>query len=346
MTPGQAVAVFAGLALLAAVLTDVVRRITARLGMLDRPNERSSHLRPTPRGGGLAMVAVMLPATGWFLLADRQDQPLGLALVGGGALVAGVGWLDDRYHLSSGVRLVVHFAAATWAVWLLGGLPEIRIGHHTLSLGPIGGIIAVVGVVWLLNLYNFMDGIDGLAGGIAVVAGLAGAVGLGMTATNGASLAALVAAAASLGFLVWNWHPARIFMGDIGSGLLGYWFAVIAIAGEQGGGPGIVGWMILLAVFVVDATVTLVRRMRRGERWAAAHRQHAYQRLSRAGWSHAGVSALALLLTGLLGIAVLAATRRPEWMLAALISSFTVVIAGYLLVERVAPFEGRADSSV
>lgn len=346
MTPGQMAAIFAGLALLAGVLTGVVRRITARLGMLDRPNERSSHVRPTPRGGGLAMVVVMLPATGWFLVAERLDRPLGIALVGGGLLVAGVGWLDDRYRLSSGVRLVVHFAAAAWAVWLLGGLPEIRFGHHTLWLGPIGGIVAIVGVVWLLNLYNFMDGIDGLAGGIAVVAGLAGAIGLGMTGTNGASVAALVASAASLGFLVWNWHPARIFMGDIGSGLLGYWFAVVAIAGERGDGPGVVGWVILLAIFIVDATVTLVRRMLRGERWAAAHRQHAYQRLSRTGWTHGNVSTLALLLTGLLGVGVLAVTRRPEWTPVVFVASFVVVIMGYLLVERVAPFESRADSSL
>lgn len=283
---------------LSVLLTGYMRRYALRTGLLDIPSARSSHAHPTPRGGGVSFVVSFYAALP-MLVTSAPLRPLRLALFGGLA-VALVGWLDDRYHLSVRWRLAVHGLAAAWALYWLGGLPQLALGGLKLPLGAAGYPLAWLGVVWLINLYNFMDGIDGLAAGEAVLVALAAA---GMLAAAGfvplAWVCGLLAAAVA-GFWLWNWPPAKIFMGDVGSGTLGYCLAVLALASERQGALPLLGWLMLLGVFVVDATATLIARALAGEAWHTPHNTHAYQRLVKRGYSHRAVTGSLLAITALL----------------------------------------------
>ncbi len=211
-----------------------------------------------------------------------------IGLIGGGVLVGTIGLLDDIRGIRPLWRGLIHLAAAIWTIVWVGGLYRIDIGPGSMELGVVGNIVAILGVTWSINAYNFMDGIDGLAGTEAVTAGVAGAVLLGGQHLS-VGLPVIVLAGSAAGFLVWNWAPARIFMGDVGSGFLGFMFAALAIASERQAGLSILAWSILGMVFLVDSTATLFRRALRGERVWEAHRSHAYQRLARAKGSHAWV---------------------------------------------------------
>lgn len=289
---GLAIAGLLVTAWLAAIaLTGLSRRYALRRALLDIPNERSSHSVPTPRGGGVAIAVTLaggVAALGWLGMVSAN---LVEALLGGGLLVAGIGWLDDHRHVAPRWRAAVHGLAALWAVYCLGGLDRITLGGTAWHLGWLGSLLAVIAIVWLINLYNFMDGIDGLAGVEAVTTGLGAAALAWWGGAPGMAAAAALVAMSCGGFLWWNWPPARIFMGDVGSGLLGYCFAVLALAGETSGAVPGAAWLILLAVFVLDATFTLVSRVLRGEQWYTAHRSHAYQRGVQLGWPHRRVTA-------------------------------------------------------
>lgn len=283
-------------AALCALLTGAMRWMALSRGLLDVPNERSSHTIVTPRGGGLAIVLIMTVVLAGLVVLGRAALVAPLALICGGIAVAGVGFLDDRQGVSVGVRLSVHVAAAVWAVYWIGGLPPLQLGDHSLYLGWVGNLLAVVAVMWTLNLFNFMDGIDGIAASEAAFVALAGAV-LGIVggAPLDASLPGLVLAAACGGFLLWNWPPAKIFLGDVGSGYLGYAIAVLTLTAGHERPAALWTWLILGGVFFVDATVTLVRRTIRGERVHEAHRSHAYQWLARRWASHGRVTVAVLL---------------------------------------------------
>ena len=334
----------AGVALVASLGTLLARRVALARGFIDVPNERSSHRIPTPRGGGLAIALTTLSAFAAAGVLGRLPAGVALALTAGGGAVAAVGWLDDRGGVRPRTRVLVHLAAAAAAVWLLGGFPAANLGLGPLRLGLAGSALALVGIVWAVNFYNFMDGIDGIAGLEAVMVGGAGAIVLWMGGQGGLSWAAAVVAAASLGFLVWNWAPARVFMGDVGSGLLGFYFGVLAVASENAGAAPASVWGILLGVFVVDATVTLVRRLLGRQRPHEAHRQHAYQRLVSAGWSHRAVCLGVLALNVGLAALALCAVRRPSWLPGALGTGLLVLSLAYVAVERLAPFRA-ADAT-
>jgi Fuc2NAc and GlcNAc transferase len=280
---------------LAAALTGAMRSLALVHGVLDLPNERSSHEHATPRGGGASIVLVVSIAAVVLAARGALDSHLALALLVGGAAVATVGFLDDREALPPGVRLIVHLAAATWAVIRLGGLPPLQIGDQVVQLGLAGDVLAVLGIVWTLNLFNFMDGIDGIAASEAIFVALGGAL-LTPSLVNGPGVgfAALVFAAACGGFLLWNWPPASIFLGDVGSGYLGYVIAVLALSASRDNPVALWVWLILGGTFFADATVTLVRRLLQGERVHQAHCCHAYQWLARRWGSHRKVT-LALL---------------------------------------------------
>jgi Fuc2NAc and GlcNAc transferase len=280
------------------LLTNLMRRLGLRHGLLDVPNERSSHSIPTPRGGGVAIVAASTACFAALQFCGWIDRPLGAALAGGLA-VALVGFLDDRQPLRPRVRLAAHAAAALWAVLWLGGLPPLQFGAHAASSGALGYVLAVLGIIWAINLFNFMDGIDGIAASEAVFISLAGAaLSLLMGVSPGIAAAAAVFAAACGGFLVWNWPPARIFLGDVGSGYLGYVVVVLALGAVRERPAALWVWLILGGSFFVDATVTLVRRVLRGLRVHVAHRSHAYQHLARRSKSHLRVT-LAVLIVNL-----------------------------------------------
>ncbi|HEU0080065.1 MAG TPA: hypothetical protein VFQ76_20630, partial [Longimicrobiaceae bacterium] len=207
--------------------------------------------------------------------------------------------------------------------------------------GGVGGaLLAVVALVWLTNLYNFLDGIDGIAGGEAVAVGGVGGALLWAAGERGLAAVALVAAAAGAGFLVWNWQPARIFMGDVGSGFLGFLFGALAVASERVEGPPALVWILLLGVFVVDATLTLLRRAGRGERLHEAHRRHAYQRAVQSGLSHARVAGAVLAIDALLAALGAAAWLRPAWALPGFAAGAAVLLLAYAGVERRRPMFG------
>jgi Fuc2NAc and GlcNAc transferase len=195
-------------------------------------------------------------------------------------------------------------------------------------------VLAAIGIVWLINLYNFMDGIDGIAAAEAVSVGsMAGAL-LWWAGDRGLAGASVVIAAASGGFMLWNWSPAKIFMGDVGSAVLGYVFATLAIASEDSEKLFIWQWVLLLGVFVGDATVTLVRRALHGERVHHPHRHHAYQRAVQAGWTHARVSGAIVLINLCLGILVAVGQVDPQAQSWAGATAAALVTALYLWVER------------
>lgn len=245
------------------------------LAIMDHPNERSLHARPVPRSGGIAILLAV--CTGWGVLLDEFGMPQGMVwIIFSAVVVAVISLLDDLFALPARVRLPVHVLAAVFV--LLGGI--------ALPWGWLGWIISLLAIAWMLNLYNFMDGMDGFAGGMAMAGfGFLGIAGW----LAGSQIYALycgVVSIAALGFLLYNFPPARIFMGDVGSATLGLLAAALSLWGiKQRLFPT---WFPLLAFspFIVDATVTLLRRGLRGERVWQAHREHYYQRLVQAGWGH------------------------------------------------------------
>ena len=270
-----AVAVATGL--LTCLTTRVLIPILAHRDILDRPNERSSHRMATPRGGGIAVIGSVLLA--WIVVARTEMVPPGVFGVALGAVsLAAVSWLDDLRGLSPVVRLLVQAAAVATGVFILPGPQD-----------PFR--LAAIGLVWIwwINLFNFMDGIDGLAGSETATIG----AGLLLFASVGAGvdpalrmLAAAVAGAA-IGFLVWNWSPARIFLGDVGSVPLGYILGFLLLDLAVRGHWKIA--LILPLYFLADATSTLARRILRGERVWEAHREHFYQQAVRRDLGHAAV---------------------------------------------------------
>lgn len=330
--------------LASAGLSELARRYALARALIDVPNERSSHSVPTPKGGGLAIALVVLGGLALLSTLGQVGPHVAVGLGGGGGLVAVVGWLDDHRGLSASVRLTVHVVAAAWTVAWLGGMPDLTVGEGALHLGLPGAILAVLGVVWATNLYNFMDGIDGLSAAEAVAVGLVGAL---LLAPREPSLAfvALLLAAAAAGFLVWNWPPARLFMGDVGSGFLGFLFGGLSVATENAHALPVLVWLVLLGPFFVDATVTLIRRVVRGEGWQVAHRAHAYQRAVQAGWSHGRVTGMVVALSAALGLAASLVVRNQALLGPVLGGAACVLGVIYLVVERWRPMPPMIDRS-
>ncbi|WP_246135336.1 MraY family glycosyltransferase [Pararhodospirillum oryzae] len=339
--------------LLAALAVPLTARATGRLirvlharQVIDTPNARSSHDQPTPRGGGLALLAVALPLmAGLFALLGPFEAgafeagafgagPYGLLALAVGLM--GVSFADDVRPLGAGPRLLVQAAAV--------GLGLLCLPAGVLTLGGlvpavVGAPLAALGWVWFINLYNFMDGIDGLAGvetaslgvGVAFAGVLAGGAAVGWTAPG------LILAGAAAGFLRWNWHPARVFLGDAGSVPLGFVLGgLLLVLVAQG---HLLAALILPATHVADATWTLCRRLIQGHRPWQAHREHFYQRAVQGGWSHDRVArAFAGVNLALMGLAA-GAVAWPGLAPGALVLAAGSVIALLIRLARV----GRGD---
>ncbi|MBH3390221.1 glycosyltransferase family 4 protein [Pseudomonas putida] len=275
---------------LAWLMTAMLRRYALSRSLLDIPNERSSHTLATPRGGGLSFVITFLVALsvlgGWGYVTPSVL----VSLLGAGGLVALVGFMDDHGHIAARWRLLGHFIAAGWGLFWIGGLPPITIFGVPLSAAWLSIIIGLLYLVWLLNLYNFMDGIDGIASIEAICVCLGGSLLYWLTGHAQEAVLPMLLAATVAGFLVWNFPPARIFMGDAGSGFLGIVLGLLALMAGWINPLLFWGWLILLGVFVVDATFTLARRLLRGDKVYQAHRSHAYQYASRRYAGHRPVS--------------------------------------------------------
>jgi Fuc2NAc and GlcNAc transferase len=313
-----------------AALTHVIRRYAVTYRLIDVPNERSSHVVPTPRGGGVAIVVTFLACLGALAAAGRLDASTTIGIAGAGVIAGLVGFADDIWQIGAWPRLVVHFAAAIWLLaWI--GLPPVQVLGVVVVPGWAVHAVAAFGLVWLLNLYNFMDGIDGIAGVEAVSVGLSAAV-LMLLPTpvhDGWVLPALLSMAA-LGFLIWNWPPAGIFMGDAGSGFLGLTLGALAVQTSLGMPQLLWSWGILLGVFIVDATVTLARRLRAGRRPYEAHRTHAYQQAAiRHGHKRVILAVGAINVCWLLPIALAVATLRLDGLVGMALAYVPLVWLGF-----------------
>jgi UDP-N-acetylmuramyl pentapeptide phosphotransferase/UDP-N-acetylglucosamine-1-phosphate transferase len=330
---------------LAAFCTYLMQRPTARLRIMDPPHERSLHRLPTPRTGGIA-IFLALCAGSAMTAAVRGLAPVQEVVFIGAASIALLGLVDDWKGLSVPARLL---AQSTVAIYVTLGcgytVSALRLPGMDLELHAALPV-SVLGVVWMVNLYNFMDGMDGLAG----LMGSVGFAGFGLLAAlNGdfelAALAA-IAAGSAIGFLVYNLPPARIFMGDSGSGLLGYLAAVLLLAGERHGSVPLWQGAMLFSPFIFDATYTLVRRLSRGEPVWRAHRAHLYQRLVLLGWGHARtLSAEGLLMCAAAAAALSSSVLDVAWQWA-LLASLVLLLGGFAaLVSHLEAAAGRGFKS-
>lgn len=344
--------IFLGLTILtvgfisAFLITQLVQKHALSLGLVDIPNERSLHVKPTPRGGGLGFVISFLGGLAALYFAHFISFQLLLIFILGGVLIAGVGLLDDLRHATVKIRLTVHTVAAIFVLGLFHGMPQLPLGFMILHWQWFGNFIGVIALVWLINLYNFMDGIDGIAGAEAIFATTAGAL-LIILSNHRSELIwpLLLLGACVFGFIILNWSPAKIFMGDVGSGFLGFALGIFIIASavEQSLTPW--QWLILLSCFWIDATLTLLRRILKGEAFMQAHCSHAYQVISRYLNSHKKV-VLMVMGVNIFGFIMAAISLfMPQIILLMALLMFLIVSLFYFYVLKKMNNESKIDFS-
>jgi len=323
------ISVFLGVAFFGAFLfTWLLRRFALTRNLVDIPNSRSSHVLPTPRGGGVAIVLVVLAGLPLLWWQGNIAGTAWVAFGGAGGMVALVGWFDDQGHIAASRRLLVHFTAAVWGLVWLGGMPSLVFAGQTVSLGWLGHGVAVLYLVWLLNLYNFMDGIDGIAGIEAITVCCSGIMLYWFAGVSASWEIPLLLVAAVLGFLCWNFPRARIFMGDAGSGFVGLMLGLLSLQAGWQNSNLLWCWLILLGAFITDATITLLHRLFSGQRIHEAHRSHAYQHAAIRHGSHISVTLgfAAINVGWLLPMAILVATARLDGLAGVLLAYTPLII--------------------
>ncbi len=282
--------------LISFTLTYFIKNYAIKKSLVAQVNERSSHTVPTPHGGGVAIAVTWFLGLLYLYVSDQINQTLFYSLMIG-IIISIISYLDDLYELNPKIRLIVQTLVALCGLISLGGLDTLELGFFSIENQIVTNIFALLLIIWFINLYNFLDGIDGYAGSEAVFLSVAGFLLFG-----GEHF--LVLAVGVLGFLVWNWHKAKIFMGDVGSTLLGYNIAIFTIYYSNEQPSNIWIWSIIFALFYFDATLTLYRRYKNGEKLSQAHKKHAYQRLSQSGWSHSKVTTYSIVVNIFLFILV------------------------------------------
>ncbi len=315
-------------------------RWSLQRNLLDIPNERSSHITPTVRGGGLIIVSVSLVA--YTLYTSFITDNFQWSYLVGAFLIALISWLDDLHTVSFAWRFLVHAFSALIIIISLGHFQAIYVPFlGKINFGATGAVLTFFWIVWMTNAYNFMDGIDGIAGMQAVTAGIGWlAIGslLGVSST---SFYGGVIAFSSLGFLIHNWQPAKIFMGDVGSAFLGYSFAVLPFLSVREWSENTVNQMflpfitvLLVWLFVFDTVFTFIRRILNGEKVWEAHRGHIYQKLVIDGFPHRTVTIIYGLCSALIAsTAGLCLINKDVWeiVLIFLISFQILAVLFYLL---------------
>jgi Fuc2NAc and GlcNAc transferase len=297
-------------------------KLARKSGMIALPGERQSHSHATPTGGGLGLVFSVVMTTACLELIISLPVFWWQNMLPGVLLLTVIGWQDDRVPVSSFVRLVIQLVVS---IWLIG------FASLALSLKDVFVFaVIILSVVWLMNVYNFMDGSNGMAGFQGVFAGLVMA---GMFQAGGEQAMALIAlavASACAGFLPLNFPSAKVFMGDVSSVPLGFIFASFAIYGMYTGSLSLAVSILIMSVFLVDATLTLVARAFRGEQWYTAHAHHVYQRLITLGWSHREVLTLYQAINVFLVLPVIVlATIYPQFAIAMMASTLLLLAIGW-----------------
>jgi len=263
------------------LLTYLIKNYAIKHALVAKVSERSSHTIPTPHGGGIAIALTWFLGLVYLYFENTIDIHLFYALLIG-VIISIVSYLDDLYELSPNIRLFTQALVASCGLYFLGGMKELDLFFFSISNQFFVNLFALFMVIWFINLYNFLDGINGYAGSEIVFLSLAGFLLFG-----GSHF--IVLAVATLGFLVWNYGNAKIFMGDVGSTLLGYNVAIFTLYYGNENPQNFWIWIILFGVFWFDATLTLYRRKQNAEKLSVAHKKHAYQRLIQSGWSHSNV---------------------------------------------------------
>jgi Fuc2NAc and GlcNAc transferase len=310
-----AISIFAVAAILSAALCVLIFNYAQRRDLIDIPNPRSLHQTPVPRGGGAAMLIAASLCSVFILTKFNATEAVFLAWIACGIAMGLLGWIDDHRNLPLAPRLACQLLiAVVFAIVLLRASDSTFFDAFTAYYFACLLVVTIV-IVWMVNLYNFMDGADGYATTEALLVAGCGAIIVGLRSAEVPSLLALSVAGSAAGFLIWNWQPAKIFMGDVGSYFLGFQFAAL-VAYDTFCGPGPWVWLILLAPFTVDSSLTLALRILQKKSWWQAHRSHNYQLIVLGGWSHARL-VIALSLVTLLVLAPLAAFTviEPEWAL-------------------------------
>ncbi|MEA2099574.1 MAG: glycosyltransferase family 4 protein [Campylobacterota bacterium] len=306
--------------LLSFIFTYFIKNYAIKKALVDIPNDRSSHTTPTPHGGGIAIATTWFVGISYLYFVDDINSSLYFALMLG-VIIATISYFDDLFELSAKLRLLVQSLVAFLGLYFLGGLNSFDLGIVAFENQIFTNLFAFFMIVWFINLYNFLDGIDGYAGSEAVFLALAGFILFG-------DMYFLILIFSVLGFLVWNWHKAKIFMGDVGSTLLGYNIAIFTLYYANQESSNLWIWIILFGVFWFDATLTLFRRYKNGEKLSQAHRKHTYQRAVQSGLTHGKVVIYSILINIILFSLVYFISNL-------LYSSVFAIIFLYLIVKLV-----------
>ncbi|WP_435927096.1 MraY family glycosyltransferase [Dryocola sp. BD613] len=326
-----AVAVF----IFAFVLTWGLRVYALKNNVIDVPNQRSSHSVPTPRGGGVAIVVGFLVGIVLFYIIGIVPLFQMLSLFIAGIFTAIVGFLDDHGHIAARWRLLMHFLAAAIGLYFLGQFPVIDLFGYQFSAGWLGMLFGLVYLAWMLNLYNFMDGINGLASMEAIMFALMSGVVMVCSVPNTMETSQvailLLLGCAALGFIFWNFPTAKIFMGDAGSGFLGITIGLIVLHIALLDSKLFLAEICLLGIFIVDATMTLLRRLIGGKKVYEAHASHTYQILARKYGSHKPVTIGAFIINvvWLLPFALLIANGKVTGVVGVLIAWLPLIATAY-----------------
>lgn len=315
-------------------LLKVLIGVLLKRSIVDLPNDRTLHQGAVPRGGGLVILLALVVTLVTLFFFDNRIL-LFLALLATLLLWGGLSWWDDQHDLSPRFRFFLQLVFASLGVFTFGWVTQVYVAPRIwFSLAWFAPMISLVGIVWMANLYNFMDGLDGLAAGQTIIAGITLAIWFAQLGDASLSLICLVLAAASYGFLLWNWSPAKIFMGDVGSISIGAFFATLIIIANTRYDVPIIALVIVFGVFAFDSTATLIYRFVRGERISQAHRTHYYQRLANIGIAHEKIAIalyICMLLCSLIGS--LAASSRD--MIGLAIFLFVLLISIALISVKI-----------
>ena len=315
------------------ILTYLVKAFAQKKALMDIPNERSSHTVPTPRGGGLAIAITWFVALSYLFYIQSIEPKLYYALMAG-ALLCIISFIDDIYTIKALPRFIIHALVAALGLYSIDGVGGLNFGFFMLRDSWVLNFIAFIGIVWFINLFNFIDGIDGYAAGETVF------ISSVIYYFVGANYL-LVLVMATLGFLFWNWDKAKIFMGDVGSTLLGYTLIVLMIYFNQTHQFSLLNGLILSSVFWFDATYTLYKRFRNKEKLSEAHRKHAYQRIIQYGFSHQKTVLLAMVLNCILFMIVIGSIAYPKFIVLFFVFAVLILWSVYKIIDKLKPFHNK-----
>ena len=291
------VAGFSLLMLITVVLTGWLKNLSIKNNWFDWPTHRGSHADPIPNIGGLAMTLVIISVIFGLVIVKKLTLADAFVWLFAVSLLGFVGFLDDIKDLSTRLRILVHMIVGAVVVWICGGINLLNLGFTTIQFGNFSLLLGFIWVVGFINMYNFMDGINALAGTQALISGLIFALWFYHFGQTGESLILLSLAAVSAGFLYWNVTPARVFMGDSGSTMLGGLFAIVCLKLHNDQQLSIIFPALIFTWFLLDTSITLTKRLLRGEKVWQAHRQHIYQKLAKSPKDHIKVTGMISLLT-------------------------------------------------